>query len=73
MMSLIVCFSCGAILASLYINRTIGEFSRLIELHQIEDLRKHLVIRIRAVQSDLYTVRTPLAHTLDSIVTNGRA
>jgi len=70
MMSLIVCFSCGAILASLYINRTIGEFSRLIELHQIEDLRKHLVIRIQAVQSDLYTVRTPLAHTLDSIVTN---
>jgi signal transduction histidine kinase/CheY-like chemotaxis protein len=70
MMSLIVCFSCGAILASLYINRTISEFSRLIELHQIEDLRKHLVIRIQAVQSDLYTVRTPLAHTLDSIVTN---
>ena len=70
MMSLIICFSCGAILASLYINRTISEFSRLIELHQIEDLRKHLVIRIQAVQSDLYTVRTPLAHTLDSIVTN---
>lgn len=36
----------------------------------MEDLRKHLVIRIQAVQSDLYTVRTPPAHTLDSIVTN---
>ncbi len=70
MIFMLLCFSFGVILSSLYIKNTTTEFNRLIELHKIEDLRKNLVIRTQTVQSDLYTLRTPLSHTLDSIVSH---
>lgn len=68
MLFLVVCFTIGTTLATIYIKKTISEFSYLVELHQIEDMRKNLVIRLQNVQSDLYTVRTPLASSLDAIV-----
>ncbi|MEW6109156.1 MAG: ATP-binding protein [Nitrospirota bacterium] len=67
---LLICFSAGVALSTLYIRNTTKEFSRIIELHQIEYLRQDLIVRTQSVQSDLYTVRTPLAHTLDSIINN---
>ncbi|MHB8846348.1 MAG: EAL domain-containing protein [Nitrospirota bacterium] len=60
----------GAVLSTLFISNTTTTLSRLIKLHQIEDLRQHLIISIQSVQSDLYTVHTMLGHKVDSIVDN---
>jgi len=60
----------GAVLSTLYITSTTSTLSRLLKLHQIEDLRKHLIISIQAVQSDLYTMHTMLGHEVDVIVDN---
>ena len=60
----------GAVLSTLFISNTTSTLSRLIKLHQIEDLRQHLIISIQSVQSDLYTVHTMLGHKVDSIVEN---
>ena len=57
----------GAGFATLYIINTTGTLSRLVTLHQIEDLRKDLIMSIQAVQSDLYTVNTALGRQLDDI------
>ncbi|OGW28067.1 MAG: hypothetical protein A2X59_03170 [Nitrospirae bacterium GWC2_42_7] len=67
---LLVFFASGSILAVINIKNTTVELSRLIKLHQIEDLRKNLVMSIQTVQSDLYTVGTPLGKKLDSIIMN---
>ncbi len=60
----------GAVLSTLYITSTTSNLSRLVKLHQIEDLRQHLFISIQAVQSDLYTVHTLLGRKVDAIVEN---
>ena len=60
----------GAMIAILNIATTTETLSRLINLHQIEDLRKHLIISIQTVQSDLYTVRTTLGQNVDAIIDN---
>ena len=46
---------------------TTTTLSRLVTLHQIEDLRRHLIISIQTVQSDLYTVNTRLGQKIDAI------
>ncbi len=61
-------FTVGIVFTTLYITNTTETLSRLISLHQIELLREGLVINIQTVQSDLYTVHTPLGRHLDSIV-----
>ena len=60
----------GAAFATVYIRNTTATLNRLINLHQIEDLRQHLIMSIQTVQSDLYTVHTKLGHRLDRIVEN---
>jgi len=60
----------GAVLSTMFITSTTSTLSRLVKLHQIEDLRQHLIISIQAVQSDLYTVHTMLGHKVDAIVDN---
>jgi signal transduction histidine kinase/HAMP domain-containing protein len=67
---LFIFFSTGASIAILYITNSTQELTRLVLLHQIENLRRALVISIQTVQSDLYTVHTPLGHKLDLIVDN---
>jgi len=62
--------SLGAGLAILSIRNTTNTLSRLVQLHQIEDLRQHLIMSIQTVQSDLYTVNTALGHRLDLIADN---
>lgn len=68
--SLFAIFSVGALLVSLYVTSTTDELQNLVSLHEIEGLRRDLVIGVQAVQADLYTARTPLAHELDAIVAN---
>jgi diguanylate cyclase (GGDEF)-like protein/PAS domain S-box-containing protein len=67
---LFVFFALGAAFATFHVNKTTATLSRLIALHQIEDLRQHLIISIQTVQSDLYTVHTTLGHKLDLIADN---
>jgi diguanylate cyclase (GGDEF)-like protein/PAS domain S-box-containing protein len=72
-LSLLVLFlfiSVGATFAIMYIKNTTTTLGKLIQLHQIEDLRQHLIISIQTVQSDLYTVHTPLGQKLDLIADN---
>lgn len=60
----------GAVLSAFYITSTSSTLSRLVKLHQIEDLRQRLIISIQTVQSDLYTVHTMLGRKVDAIVVN---
>jgi signal transduction histidine kinase/ActR/RegA family two-component response regulator len=65
---LFVLFFIGAAGASLYVSKTTAELNRLLQLHQIEHLRRDLVINVQTVQSDLYAFNTPFAGKLNSIV-----
>jgi diguanylate cyclase (GGDEF)-like protein/PAS domain S-box-containing protein len=72
-LSLLVLFfisASGAVLSAYYITSTSGTLNRIVKLHQIEDLRQHLIISIQTVQSDLYTVHTMLGRRVDAIVDN---
>jgi PAS domain S-box-containing protein len=68
--ALLLFFSVGAVLGVVYITSTTSELKRLIELYQVEELRRSLIINIQTVQSNLLAVNTPFAADLDSIVTN---
>lgn len=70
LLSLFVLFSAGTVIATLYINNTTTNLRKLIKLHQIEDFRQHLIMKVQLVQSDLYTVNTSLGQNLDDIVLN---
>ncbi len=60
----------GGTFAALYIRNTNATLGRLINLYQIEDLRKDLIISIQTVQSDLYTVHTRFAQKPELIAKN---
>ena len=69
---LFLCSSLGAGLTILYIRNSTNTLSRLIALHQVEDLRQHLILSIHAVQSDLYTAHTSLSHNHQLVDKNVR-
>jgi two-component system sensor histidine kinase AtoS len=73
----VVFFSAASLvflLAGVYIitsiEKTTSELDTLIQLHQVEILREHLLIRIKRVQSDLSLRRTRYARGIDTIVTD---
>ena len=68
LLALFIFFTIGAAISVLYITNTTSELNRIIELHQVEQLRRSLVINLQTVQSSLYTINTPFANELDSIV-----
>ncbi|MGE5303648.1 MAG: ATP-binding protein [Alphaproteobacteria bacterium] len=70
LLALFIFFTSATLISTAYIEQTTEELLRLIKLHQIENLRRNLVSSIQTVQSDLYTVHTPLARNLDAIVEN---
>jgi signal transduction histidine kinase len=61
-------FATGAIVASMYITGATEQLRQLVDLHEVEGLRRSLVIRVQAALADLYTTNTPMARTLDGIV-----
>lgn len=63
-------FGFGAIIAMLSITNITEELKFVIKLHQVEQLRRSLLIHLQSVQSNLYTVHTPLAQDLDLIIEN---
>lgn len=72
-LSLLILFfisASGAVLSTFYITSISSTLSKLVKLHQIEDLRQRLIISIQTVQSDLYTVHTMLGRKVDAIVDN---
>ncbi len=68
--ALFLLFALGSAVALFNIQRTTDNFSHLIRIHQVEELRNELIHKVLKVQSDLYTVNTPLGHNLDDIVAN---
>lgn len=65
-------FFIGGIYIIVTIEKTTSKFEQLIELHQVEILREHLLIQIKRVQSDLNVKDTHFARDLDVIVKNVR-
>ncbi len=63
-------FIIGSTLAILSIKDVSKELHHVIKLHQVEELRRELVISIQNVQVNLYTVHTPLSQDLNLIVEN---
>lgn len=63
-------FSFGAGVAAFNLHNTTILFNNLIKLHQIEGLRHVLIERILKVQSDLYTINTPLGLELEVLIEN---
>jgi diguanylate cyclase (GGDEF)-like protein/PAS domain S-box-containing protein len=66
--AIFIFFTIGAVIAVNYIRDTSTELNRIIELHQVEQLRRSLVIDIQTVQSNLYSINTPFANEIDSII-----
>src|SRR4030066_899724 len=69
---LFLCFSVGAISSIWYIHDSTERLRRVIELHQVENMRRSLVLSLQTVQADLYSVKTGFARELDDIVKNVR-
>ena len=65
-------FFLGGIYIIVTIEKTTNKFDQLIELHQVEILREHLLIQIKRVQTDLTVKDTRFARDVDVIVRNVR-
>ncbi len=68
LLSLFTVVSIGAIVASWYVTVATEELQTLLGLHEVEGLRRNLVISVQSVQADLYMSRTTMAPRLDAIV-----
>jgi diguanylate cyclase (GGDEF)-like protein/PAS domain S-box-containing protein len=60
----------GVTYATVHVKNNTATLSHLIKLHQIADLRQHLIISIQTVQSDLYALHTTRGYNLDLIAAN---
>jgi diguanylate cyclase (GGDEF)-like protein/PAS domain S-box-containing protein len=60
----------GVTLATVHVKSNTDTLSNLIKLHQIADLRQHLIMSIQTVQSDLYALHTTPRRNLDLIAAN---
>lgn len=69
-------FSLVFILIGIYtivvIEHATAELDNLIQLHQVEILREHLLIQVKRTQSDLYLRNTRHARSIDTIVSHVR-
>jgi len=65
-------FFLGGIYIIVTIEKTTKKFDQLIQLHQVEILREHLLIQIKRVQTDLTLKDTRFARDVDVIVRNVR-
>ncbi len=69
-------FSLLLLLGGIYLIEAIGantsRFDRLILLHQVEILREHLLLNIRAVQADLYLHDTRYAQSDETVANHVR-
>lgn len=62
--------SVGVAVAIHYVRTTTAGLRHVINLHQIEDFRHHLIASIKTVQSDIYSANTNFGRNLDLISEN---
>ena len=67
---IIIFFTLGIGVAIRYITHTTEELNNVIKLHQVEELRRSLVISLQTVQTDLLTIRTSLSQDINAILEN---
>jgi|GEM_PF-2876084 len=61
-------FSLGAGTAWILVDHTTGRLARIVELHRVEQMRQNLIIHIQTVQTDLFSLRMPVAPELTAII-----
>ncbi len=67
---LFLLFLLGAGLSMVYTYRVTSDLQSVIKFHRIEIIRKHFVINIQIVQSNLYASGTAFGKEMDDIVNN---
>ncbi|TNF54904.1 HAMP domain-containing protein [bacterium] len=70
LLAIFLFFSVGVVLSVYYITSTTEELNHIISLHQVEQLRRTLIISIQNVQTNLYAYDTPFGQDLDFIAAN---
>jgi PAS domain S-box-containing protein len=66
--ALFVFMASGTVIAVLYITSTTSQLKNIIMLHEVEELRRSLIIKIQNVQENLYTVQPASVPDFDFIV-----
>ncbi len=66
--TLFIFFAVGTVTAVLYMSNNTSVLKNIIKLHEVEQLRRSLIINIQNVQEELYTIDTEFATDYDHIV-----
>jgi len=66
--ALFIFLAAGTVTAVLYMSNNIADLKNIIKLHEVEQLRRSLIIKMQNVQADLYTVDTDFAADFDYII-----
>ena len=66
--ALFLFFTIGAVISTLYIKDNTAEMERIIEMHEVEQVRMTLLNNLKTVQADLYSVNTSFERDFDSII-----
>jgi len=61
----------GFLIATIYIINSTSSLSNVIMLHEVEQLRRSLLIELQKIQSDLHTIHTPYERNVEHIVETG--
>jgi diguanylate cyclase (GGDEF)-like protein/PAS domain S-box-containing protein len=67
---LMIIFGSGAFISINLTRNTVSELNFLVELHEVEEMRRSLIIDVKTVQSNVYTTNTPFAEDIDVMVNN---
>ena len=68
LLAIFALFSIGVAVAVIYVANAASGLNRVIDMQQVEQFRRDLLINTQLVQNSLYAVHTPLAEELDAIV-----
>lgn len=68
--ALFIFLAIGTATAVIYMSSNINELKNIIKLHEVEELRRSLVIKVQNVQTDLYTINPIFIDDFDDIVYN---
>lgn len=66
--ALLVVMASGTVVAVLYMSGNTSQLKNIIMLHEVEELRRSLIIKIQNVQENLYAVQPAYARDFDFIV-----
>ena len=66
--ALFIFLAAGTVTAVLYMSKNTSDLKEIIKLHEVEQLRRSLIIKIQNVQADLITVDTVFVTDFDYIV-----